>query len=193
MKKHRSKKRVFENYAYVLDFLPYGYPEENIPIHQRKPVAQGFGEKQFVLMEMIIKKDQSVDLAERVYIGRGKRDKVEYISRTLKYEDLTPTAKTELLYVIMEAVKRNEKRFVDFINKCQPITTRLHTLQLLPGVGKTLMWKILEEREIKPFESFEDIEKRIHRNLLNAIAKRIEKELKEPQRYYLFVKWRERK
>ncbi|HIP16145.1 MAG TPA: DUF655 domain-containing protein, partial [Methanothermococcus okinawensis] len=94
---------------------------------------------------------------------------------------------------IMEAVKRNEKRFVDFINKCQPITTRLHTLQLLPGVGKTLMWKILEEREIKPFESFEDIEKRIHRNLLNAIAKRIEKELKEPQRYYLFVKWRERK
>ena len=191
MKKYRGKKRIFENYAYVLDFLPYGYPEENIPIHQRKPIAQGFGEKQFVLMEMVVKEDVNVDLAERVYIGRGKRGKVEYVTRTLRYEDLTPTAKTELLYVIMEAVKRNEKRFVDFINKCQPITTRLHTLQLLPGVGKTLMWKILEEREKKPFESFEDIERRIHRNLLNAIAKRIEEELKRPQKYYLFVKWRE--
>jgi len=192
MKKYRGKKRIFENYAYVLDFLPYGYPEENIPIHQRKPIAQGFGEKQFVLMEMVVKRDQSLDLAERVYIGKGKRDKIEYISRTLKYDELTPTAKTELLYVIKEAVKRNEKRFIDFINTCQPITTRLHTLQLLPGVGKTLMWKILEEREKKPFESFEDIEKRIHRNLLNAIAKRIEEELKEPQKYYLFVKWKEK-
>jgi len=192
MKKYRGKKRTFENYAYVLDFLPYGYPEENIPIHQRKPIAQGFGEKQFVLMEMVVKRDQSLDLAERVYIGKGKRDKIEYISRTLKYDELTPTAKTELLYVIKEAVKRNEKRFIDFINTCQPITTRLHTLQLLPGVGKTLMWKILEEREKKPFESFEDIEKRIHRNLLNAIAKRIEEELKKPQKYYLLVKWKER-
>ena len=194
MKRHeskKSKKRKFESYAYVLDFLEYGYPEDKRPLHQRKPIAQAFGEKQFVLMELVLKDDKTVELAERVYIGKGKRDRVEYISRMLKYEELTPTAKTELFYVIKEAIKKNEKRFIQFINECEPITNKMHSLQLLPGIGKTIMWKIIEEREVKPFESFEDVEKRVHRNLLDAIAKRIEEELKETQKYYLFVKWKE--
>ncbi|AEH06942.1 DUF655 domain-containing protein [Methanothermococcus okinawensis] len=191
MKKYKSKKRKFENYAYVLDFLEYGYPDDKRPLHQRKPIAQGFGEKQFVLMELVLKDDKTVEIGERVYIGKGKRDKVEYISRMLKYEELTPTAKTELFYVIKEAVKRNEKKFIQFINECGPITNKMHSLQLLPGIGKTTMWKIIEEREAKPFESFEDVEKRVHRNLLDAISKRIEEELKEPQKYYLFVQWKE--
>lgn len=191
MKGYKNKKRKFEDYAYILDYLEYGYPEDKRPMHQKKPIAQAFGEKQFVLMELILKENKPVDLAERVYIGKGKRDKVDYVLRMLKYDELTPTAKTELFYVIKEAVKRNEKRFMKFINECAPITNRMHSLQLLPGIGKTIMWKIIEERELKPFESFEDVEKRIHRNILDAIAKRIEDELKEPQKYYLFVKWKE--
>ncbi len=191
MRGYKNKKRKFEDYAYILDYLEYGYPDDKRPMHQKKPIAQAFGEKQFVLMELILKENKPVDLAERVYIGKGKRDKVDYVSRMLKYDELTPTAKTELFYVIKEAVKRNEKRFMKFINECGPITNRMHSLQLLPGIGKTIMWKIIEERELKPFESFEDVEKRVHRNILDAIAKRIEDELKEPQKYYLFVKWKE--
>ena len=191
MKVHKSKKRKFESSAYVLDYLEYGYPDDKRPIHQRKPIAQAFGEEQFVLMELVLKDSKTVELAERVYIGKGKRDKVEYISRMLRYDELTPTAKTELFYVIKEAVKMNEKRFIQFINECPPITNKMHSLQLLPGIGKTTMWKIIEEREVKPFESFEDIEKRVHRNILDALAKRIEDELKEAQKYYLFVKWKE--
>lgn len=190
MKKHGHKKRKFENYAYILDFLEYGHADDNIPLHQRKAVAQAFGEEQFVLMEMALKDNKTVELAERVYIGKGKRDKIDHIIKMLKYDELTPTSKTELFYTIKEAIMKNEKRFVNFINKCEPITTRLHSLQLLPGIGKAVMWKIIEERELKPFESFEDIEKRVHRDLLNSIAKRIEEELKEPQKYYLFVKWK---
>ena len=164
MKRHeskKSKKRKFESYAYVLDFLEYGYPEDKRPLHQRKPIAQAFGEKQFVLMELVLKDDKTVELAERVYIEKGKSDKVEYISRMLKYEELTPTAKTELFYVIKEAIKKNEKRFIQFINECEPITNKMHSLQLLPGIGKTIMWKIIEEREVKPFESFEEMKERI--------------------------------
>ena len=182
----KNKPQKFENYAWVLDYLPYGYPDK-----PDEPIVQGLGEYQFLLMEMIPKPNVDIELGERVYIGKGKRDKVDYVSRMLKYEELTPTAKTELFYVIKEAVKRNEKRFMKFINECAPITTKMHALQLLPGIGKTTMWKIIDERELKPFESFEDVEKRVHRNILDAIAKRIEDELKEPQKYYLFVKWKE--
>ncbi|MDK2790784.1 MAG: putative nucleotide binding protein [Methanothermococcus sp.] len=187
----RKKKMEFEDYAYILDYLEYGYSDDKRPIHQRKPIGQAFGEKQFVLMELVFKDEVSAELAEKVYIGKGKRDKVDHVSRMLKYNELTPTAKTELLYVIKEAVKQDEDRFIKFLNECGPITSRLHSLQLIPGIGKTSMWKIIEEREVKPFESFKDFEERVHKNIIDAIAKRIEGELKEPQKYYLFVKWKE--
>jgi putative nucleotide binding protein len=99
MSKRKSKKRkIFEDYAYVLDYLEYGYPDDKRPLHQQKPIAQAFGEKQFVLMELVLKDDKTAELAERVYIGKGKRDKVEYVSKMLKYEDLTPTANRVISY-----------------------------------------------------------------------------------------------
>jgi len=187
---HEQNKREFEDYAYVLDFLEYGYPEDTRPLHQKKPIAQAFGEKQFVMMELTFKDNQVADLAEKLYIGKGKREKVEFVSKMLKYDQLTPTAKTELLHVIKEAVKAQEERFVEFLNNCGPITNRMHTLQLLPGIGKTSMWKVIEEREIKKFESFKDFEDRVRKNIVDPLSKRIEEELKEPQKHYIFVKWK---
>jgi putative nucleotide binding protein len=35
-------------------------------------------------------------------------------------------------------VKEQEERFVEFFNKAEPITTKLHQLELLPGIGKRL-------------------------------------------------------
>jgi len=92
----------------------------------------------------------------------------------------------------MEAVKMQEDRFVRFFNECPPITTRLHTLELLPEIKKKYMWKIIEEREAKKFESFKDFEDRIGKNPVRIIAKRIEKELSDDKKdkYYLFVKWK---
>ncbi|AEF96202.1 DUF655 domain-containing protein [Methanotorris igneus] len=185
-----KKRKDFEDYAWVLDYLPYGHPDDPRPIHERKPIAQAIGEKQFVLMELVLKDDTEVELAERVYIGRGKRDKVDYVARMIKYDDLTNTAKTELLYVVMEAVKNNEERFINFLNKCQSITPKKHMLELLPEIGKKHMWQIIEEREKKPFESFKDFEERTHKDIVRVIAKRIVKELEEDQKYYLFVKWK---
>jgi len=50
------------------------------------------------------------------------------------------------------------------------------------------MTVILDEREKKPFENFEDLEKRIHMNNVDElIAQRIEEELKG-SKYYIFVR-----
>jgi len=37
----------------------------------------------------------------------------------------------------------------------------MHMLHLLPGIGKKLMWEILDTRNLKPFDSFLDISTRI--------------------------------
>ncbi|WP_456472490.1 DUF655 domain-containing protein [Methanocaldococcus sp.] len=179
----KKKPQKFEEYAWVLDFIPYNIKGE--------PVVQGLGEVQFLLMEMKPKTDD-ISLGERVYIGKGKRDKIAHVNRMIKYEQLTGTAKTELIYNIMNAVKQQEERFVRFFNEAPPITTRLHSLELLPEIRTKLMWKIIEEREREKFKSFEDFKERIGRDPVKIIAKRVEKELSDDKRdkYYLFVKWK---
>ncbi len=187
----RSETRdKLEDYAYILDFMPYGHPDDKRPIHRREPLAQVVGEKYFTLLEVSIKKGQSPLVMDRVYIGKGERDVVRKIKRRLRYEDLTPAAKTELPYVLEHIIKSDEKRFVEFFNKADSITTRMHQLELLPGVGKKMMWAIIEERKKRPFESFEDIAKRVKgiQRPEKLIVSRIIYEIQNPQtKYKLFT------
>ncbi|AEA46417.1 DUF655 domain-containing protein [Archaeoglobus veneficus] len=191
MEQRREKsKEKMEDYAYVLDFLPYGHPEDKRPIHRREPLAQVVGEKYFTLLEVSLKKGSSPLVMDRLYIGKGERDVVHKIKKKLRFEDLTPAAKSELPYVLEHIVKENEGRFVEFFNKAEPITTRLHQLELLPGIGKKTMWAILDERKKEPFKSFDDIASRVKglQRPEKLIINRIIYELQNPAtKYKLFT------
>ena len=174
-----------EETAIVLDFLPHGYPLEGKMI----PIAQAMGMKFFTLLELVPRRGISLQPKEEVYIGSGKRDKISYILGRLPKEKLTETAKLELSEFVSKPVSEQEQRFVDFFNKAEPINTRLHQLELLPGFGKKHMQAILQEREQKPFESFEDIKKRIKSipDPKKTIEKRLIEELTEKVKYKLFA------
>ena len=90
---------------------------------------------------------------------------------------------------VAKIVSEQEAKFVDFFNKAEPINTRLHQLELLPGFGKKHMQAVIQERNNKPFESFEDIKKRIKAipDPKKVIEKRILEELIEQVKYRLFV------
>ncbi|MDE1848542.1 MAG: DUF655 domain-containing protein [Nanoarchaeota archaeon] len=174
-----------EEFAIVLDFLPNGYPLEKRMI----PVVQAIGEKNLTLLELIPRRDSTFEIGERVYIGEGKRDKVYYIGGRLQREKLTESAKAQLEEFIKKIVKEREPEFVEFFNKSEAINKRIHQIELLPGLGKKHMKDILNQREEKPFESFEDIRKRIP-NLPDpqkAVERRIFKELVDMERYNLFI------
>jgi len=188
-RKEKSKEKL-EDYAYVLDFLPYGHPDDKRPIHRREPLAQVVGEKYFTLLEVSLKKGSSPLVMDRLYIGKGERDVVHKIKKKLRYDDLTPAAKSELPYVLEHVVKQNEQKFVEFFNKAESITTRLHQLELLPGVGKKTMWAIIDERKKEPFRSFEDISSRVKglQRPEKLIVNRIIYELQNPNtKYKLFT------
>lgn len=188
-----------EEYVYVLDYLPRGRAEDERPMHKKEPLVFALGESYFSLLELVPRRGKDFEIQERVYIGKKEREKIEYIKRRIDYDELTAAAKSELPYVIENLVKKYEKRFVDYFNKATPITTRLHALELLPGIGKKLMWEIIEERRKKPFESFEDISKRIKAisDPVKLIVGRIESELQEERgmgkrKYKIFVPARQR-
>jgi len=184
-KKRHNKE--YEEYAYVLDYLLEGYTDLKSGRRTGKPVAQVLGEKAFTLLEVTPKTE--LMLYERVFIGKGERDKVLMINRKISYDELTATAKAELPYVVKEIIKNNEERFVKFFNIAPPITNRLHSLELLPGIGKKLMWDILEERRREPFKSFEDLRHRVKglHDPVEMIARRVIDEIEGKDRYRLFV------
>jgi len=187
----RSKKPEKEVYAWVLDYLPYGSLDESKPLYQRKPVAQAVGEKHFVLVELVLKEDTVVESHERVYIGDSGRKLVDHVKRRIRYDTLSHGAQSELPYVLEEIVAKDEDRFVEFYNKAYPLTPRMHMLELLPGIGKKLMWAVIEEREKGEFKSFEDITSRIPalHQPDKLIAKRVLEELKDEYiKYRAFVR-----
>ncbi len=178
-----------EEYAIVLDFLPNGHPLDPRPSHRKTPIAQVIGTNNFTLLEVVPKKEVFLQPYEELYIGEGKRDKVHHIVGKIPVDKLTTTARSEMEFVVRDLVKKKEKQFVEFFNRAQPLTTRMHQLELLPGLGKKHMWQILEAREEKPFESFEDIKKRV--KLMpdpdKVIVRRILEELSGKEKHRLFV------
>ncbi|RLE39427.1 DUF655 domain-containing protein [Candidatus Woesearchaeota archaeon] len=184
------EQKAKEEYAIVLDFLPNGYPFDPRPLHKKNPIIQAIGKDHFTLLELVPKKGVFVQPLEEVYLGEGKRDKVHHIAGKLQFEKLTGTGNSQLHHVVKTLVKKNEKRFIDFFNTAQPLSTRMHQLELLPGLGKKHMWEVLEKRKDKKFESFDDLRKRV--KLLpdpeKAIIKRILSELQGKEKYNIFVR-----
>ena len=184
-----------EENAVVLDYLSRGYVKSDMSKFGGKPIAQAIGTEQFTLLELAPKNGVALQIQDTVYIGKGKRDKIYRVLGKLDYENLTATSRIELDYAIKEIVEQNEENFVEFFNTADAVSTRLHSLELIPGIGKKYMWDIINERDKKKFESFEDIAERLPTlaDPASMIVNRIKQELDSttPRRgknkYYLFT------
>jgi putative nucleotide binding protein len=176
-----------EEYAWVLDYLPYGKSVDGTAPYQKKPLVQAVGDKKFTLMELVPKNGVIPQIQARVYIGHGDRDEIDHVKQRIGYSELTTGANLELPFILEACVRHQEARFVKFFNEAHSITTRLHMLELLPGIGKKLMWSIIDERKKGDFKSFQDIRERIPslHDPAKVLAHRIEGELKDD-----FIKYR---
>ncbi|HEU4606129.1 MAG TPA: DUF655 domain-containing protein [Nitrososphaera sp.] len=179
--------RKYEEYAYVLDFTPRG---KSITVRGREGVIiQAIGEERLTLLELLGVQNVNVEIGERLYIGREGRDKVASVLGRLEYNDVSQTSKNELPIIVEKIVVANEKRFVEYINMSQPITPRIHALELIPGIGKTYMMTIIKERDKKKFENFTDLQSRVGlREPSKLVAKRIIEEIMGQARMNLFVR-----
>ena len=182
-------RRQREETAIVLEFLQHGYPFDTRPSHRKTPIVQAIGKTKFTLLELVPKSGIFLQPLEEVYIGDGKRDKIHHIAGRLTLDKLTGTAKSQLDFVITDLIKKHEPQFVAFFNKAGPLTTRMHQLELLPGVGRKHMLEILDARRDGDFKSFADIRKRV--KLMpdpeKIVLRRIQNELAETEKHRLFV------
>jgi putative nucleotide binding protein len=174
--------------AVVLDVLPHGRTEDDRPQYQKEPLAYAVDVENFRLYELVLDEDADISFGDDIDLeGAGGLQRVNHI----EYDDLPSGASAELDYAIEDIVEADERRFVDFYNDAQPITLRLHQLNLLPGIGKKLRNNILDERKRAPFESFDDIEERISglHNPEEVLVERIMEEIREEDlKYRIFAR-----
>lgn len=181
-----SSVKKYEEFAYVLDFVPHG---KSVIIKEREgPLVQAVGEERLTLLEVLVTPDSGFSAGERIAIGKENRTKIVSVLGKLNYEELSAEARNELQPVLEKMIKENESRYIAYFNELQPLTPRLHALELIPGIGKTFMKQIVSEREKKTFENFADLEKRVGvRDPARLLGKRIMEELSGGSRITLFV------
>lgn len=174
-----------DDWAIVLDFLSKGH----YGMQRSEPMAHVIGERYFSLLEVIVREGSDLKPESRVYIGDGKREDVKYIRKRMNYGDLTVASKEELPGIVENAVKKNPAMFLQFFNRSGPVNTRLHQLELLPGIGKRHLWAILTERKKEPFKSFEELKKRVPLlpNPEKLVVRRVLSELEDKDKYRIFV------
>ncbi|MEM2141742.1 MAG: DUF655 domain-containing protein [Candidatus Thorarchaeota archaeon] len=182
-----NQTRRHETHAYVLSVVT---PRNFGRGPKGEVVIQAIGEAFLTLLELAPVRNTRVRLHERVSLERNKEgSKIDHVVRRIAYKDLSPEAAAELPFVVEMIVTKHEQRYVQFFNESQPITTRLHSLQLLPGIGPTLMWSILEERKKEPFKSFDDIAARTKlQNPKKTVTARILEELQDDVKRWLFTR-----
>ena len=182
----------YEEYACVLDFLPHGRTGVRVQGragYRAGALVQLIGEEFFTLLEALVKDGSLLKPHDRVYVGKNAREEITYIIGRIGYDELTAAARTELPAVISRIVLRREEWFVNFFNTARAITPRMHALELIPGIGKKYMWQVINEREKKPFENFEDLQKRTEiPNPVKLTTKRVMEELEGDSKYRLFTR-----
>ncbi len=182
--------RKREEEAIILDFLPNGYASDTRPSHLKTTIAQAIGKNNIALLELVPRKDVHLQPYDEVYVGDQKRDKIHHVIGRIPLSKLTATATAELEHVIRQIVQSREEEFIEFFNKSQPLSTRMHSLELLPGLGKKHMWEIIEERRGDPFTSYANLKSRV--KLISdpekLIVKRILKEIEGKEKHNIFVK-----
>ncbi len=175
-----------EDYAWVVEYLSAGRSTDM----RKEPMVQLVGNQFFTLLEASVKRDASIGVGTKIFVGKGDRAEVDRIKRRITYDELTNGAKELLSNVIKRIVEEREETFIHFLNKAAPISMRVHQLDLLPGIGKRNMEEILKEREKEPFKSFADLKSRVHTvsDPAGLFVHRIISELEGKERYYLFTK-----
>ena len=186
MQRRKTTKERMEKIVYVLDYMRQGNPLDKHTQHKNRPVLQLIGEDYFMLIEASpLSSNIDFQLEQKLVLAETPI-KIDF---HITYDDLTSVAKDELPRVLRKIVTEEKSSiFVEFFNKAEPLTLKLHALELLPNIGKKTLRIILEERKKQPFADFKDIETRVGiKDVPGLIVERIIKELQGGEKYYLFV------
>lgn len=187
----RSKKTSFKKNrslgkALVLDYYPQGKSLSRKNAQDFNPLIVVMTFRKFQFFDVTLAKRKTMKVGEIIDISRKGNDRMKL--KRIGYNELSDSAVKILPEMIKLIVKQSETLFTNFLNVAQPLTTQMHQLQLLPGIGNKRLWQILEARKKTPFLDFDDFAKRTGiSDPLTLFTNRILQEIEGVEKYILFT------
>ena len=83
---YREPKK-YEEYAYVLDYLPHGRPGAPRTSHSAQGTLQLLGNEYFTLLEATPKDDAEYNIRDKIFVGKGDRALVDHILGRIAYDE----------------------------------------------------------------------------------------------------------
>lgn len=178
--------KKYEEFAYVLDFNPRG---RSSVTGREGIIITAIGESRLTLLEVLGTPNSTFEAGEKIFIGRDGRKKVLSVLGKIDHDSISLSAQNELLDIVEKIVTKDEDRFIEYLNNAGALTPRVHALELIPGIGKTHLTTMLEQRQRKKFESYKDLQERVGLNEpITNLTQRIMDEITGSGRMNLFVK-----
>ncbi|MHA2054170.1 MAG: DUF655 domain-containing protein [Candidatus Hodarchaeales archaeon] len=184
-KKPPTKKKLLGK-VFILDFYPQGKSLSRKYSEDFNPLAVVMTADRFQFFDVIFKRGVNVSVGDSMTIPSA-RITVFKIKR-ISYNQLSDSAVASLPKIVQEIVTSSEARFIRFLNHARPLTSQMHQLQLIPGIGNKRLWQILEARKKNLFQTFEDFKDRTGiSDPILVFTNRIINEIKEEEKYLLFT------
>lgn len=187
-KKKKLKSRfVDRGESVVIDFYPQGKSLSHRRSEDYNPLAVVVTIEWFQFFDVILMRKSKISIGDGLLLSSINK-KILRLNK-LRYNQLSSSALEVLPVIIKDIVATYESRYVAFFNQAQPLTTQMHQIQLLPGIGQKRLWTILEARKNDLFSSFSDLTKRTGiSDPWSMFTNRILLELEGEPKYYLFTK-----
>ncbi|MHA1237545.1 MAG: DUF655 domain-containing protein [Candidatus Hodarchaeales archaeon] len=184
-KKPHVKKRILGQ-VFVLDFYPQGKSLSRKYADDFNPLVVVITADHFQFFDVVLKRGENVVVGDSITIS-SSRPNIFKIKK-IGFNQLSDSAVNLLPEIVQEIVKVSETRFIRFLNHARPLTSQMHQLQLIPGIGNKRLWQILEARKKSPFQTFEDFKDRTGiSDPILAFTNRIINEINEEEKYLLFT------
>lgn len=186
-KRKQTKRFLFTGVSYIIDFYPQGKSLSRKRSNDYNPLAVIVTANYFEFYDVILSFGSEFSTREQLIIKSNDK-KIRNLSK-VNFGQLSSSALDILPSVIKNIVVAFETRYIKFLNQAHPLTTQMHQLRLLPGVGQKRMWVILEARKKAPFKSFNDFSERTGiSDPISLFSGRILSEIDTSPKYCLFTK-----
>ncbi len=171
----------------VLDFYPQGKSLSRKRSEDYNPLAVIIETDYFQFFDVIFNRGTICAVRDHLKISPQNRRILSI--KQIQYNQLSSSALEILPSIVNEIIRTFESRYIGFLNQAKPLTTQMHQLQLLPGIGHKRLWTILEERKKAKFTSFADFKERTGiSDPLSMFVNRILIELETMPKYRVFTK-----
>ncbi|MHA2156759.1 MAG: DUF655 domain-containing protein [Candidatus Hodarchaeales archaeon] len=171
----------------VLDYYPQGKSLSRKSAEAFNPLAVVISINRLQFFDIILSRGKNVKAGQTIETSALKSDifKINKIG----FNELSDSAVDILPEIIKEIVILSESRFTNFLNHARPLTTQMHQLQLLPGIGNKRLWQIIEARRKTPFKDLNDFTERTGiSDPIGLFSNRILQEIRGDEKYQLFIK-----